>query len=190
MPRPHLFLQCVDDLLQRFHLSGGGHIVAAERLHGAGQDILHGAGQYCQLLLCRAAERQPLIPQLLCGFQHVHRVVGNALQITDGLQHLRGLLALLRAHLLRAELHQVGTQYILVVVTALLIAADALRQFRRIVVKAVQCGIQRTGGTGRHLLRHGAAALERQRRRGQQALVQLHRLFRLLLRAVRHDADG
>ena len=117
-------------------------------------------------------------------------MVGDALKVADGLQQLRGLLALRRAHLLGAELHQIGAQHVLIVVAALLLLPDALRPLRRAVGKGAQRAVQRLHGAGGHLLRHGAALLQRQRRRGQQALIQLRLLLDPLLRLVRHQPDG
>ena len=65
VPRPHLLLQCVNDLLQRLHLPGGGRVLLPEGSQRQLQDIPHRTGQHVQLALCRPAERQSLGPQLL-----------------------------------------------------------------------------------------------------------------------------
>ena len=68
--------------------------------------------------------------QLLRRGQHVDRVIGDPLKIADGFQQLCGLLAVLLAHLLGAELDQVGAQNVLIVIAVLLILPDASGKLR------------------------------------------------------------
>ena len=122
--------------------------------------MIHGGGEDGQLAACRVAEGKLLVPQLLRRFQHVHRVVGDALEVADGLQQLGGLLALVVAHLPDAELHQIGAQHVLVVVTAALVLPDGGSQLRCVVLQRAQGVLQGEGGLCRHVAGHGAAALQ------------------------------
>ena len=116
-------------------------------------------------------------------------MVGDTLKIADGLQQLRGLLALLLTQLLGAELYQIGAQHVLVVVAAALILPDGGGQRFGVVVKAPQGVLQRPHGNLRHLAGDDPAALQRHGRCGQQALVQLHR-FIGRVGLIRHQADS
>ena len=127
MSGTQLLLQIVDDLLQRLHLPGSGHILLPEGVQRPHEDIVDRGGQHAQLPLRLVAEGQPLLPQLLRRLQHVHRMVGDTLKIADGLQQLCGLLALLLTQLLGAELYQIGAQHVLVMVNSVLFAQDFIR---------------------------------------------------------------
>ena len=54
--------QAVDDLLQRLHLPGGGHILLPEGVQRPHEDIVDRGGQHAQLPLRLVAEGQPLLP--------------------------------------------------------------------------------------------------------------------------------
>ncbi len=71
-------------------------------------------------------ECEILVAQLLGGFEDVHRVIGNALKIADGLQKCGGLLALRSTHRFSAELYEVRAENVLVVVAQLLVLPDPL----------------------------------------------------------------
>ena len=100
-------------------------------------------------------------------------MVGDALEVADGLEKLCGLLALVFAELPGAELDQIGAENVLIVVAGILVVTDALRQLRSIGGDREQRVLHRPDGALRHLGGDGVAALEGQRRRCEQTLVQL-----------------
>ena len=117
-------------------------------------------------------------------------MVGDALKVADGLEQFGRLFALVAAHFLRAELDEIGSEDILIVVAALFIVADALGELRCVVAEGGEGVVQRAHGAVRHLASDGAALAKGERRRGEQTLVELGRLFALRLGIVGDDALG
>ena len=115
-------------------------------------------------------------------------MVGDALKIADGFQKSGGLFAFRGAHLLGAELYEIGAENVLVMVAQLLVLPDPLGESGGVAVDRGEGILQCTHGVLGHVCGNGAAPGECQRRCCEQALVQLHALF--LLAAVRHDPDG
>ena len=92
-----LLLQIVDDLLQRLHLPRQRHVSSRKASDDMVRISVHGGGEDVTARgVAASLKRKLLVPQLLGRFQHVHGVVGDALEVADGLQQLGGLLAVRR----------------------------------------------------------------------------------------------
>ena len=124
---------------------------------------------------------------LLGGLNDVHRVVADALKIADELQKLSDLLAGGVAERLRAELKQVSSEHILVLVGFVLALAHLLRGLGVKLHDAVDGLFQRAGCIVCHILGDNAALLERERRSREKALVE--RDLGILFLAVGNEAD-
>ena len=173
-----LLLQQIHHLFQRLHGGCRLCIPPAEGICRPVQDLLHGSLQHLQIRLGGLAEGQPLVLQLLGRFHDVHGVVGNALEVPDGLQQFRGVLTVRRRQGLAAELHQIGSQNVLIVIRDLLVGPHLLRQRRGIVRHRQQTAAQGLHGAVRHLHGHLTALAQRQSRGGQQTLIQLRLVLR------------
>ena len=179
----HLVAQAVDDLLQRLHPRGALGIVVHEGADGDVQNLLHGGLHHVQLVAGLRRELQVLVVYLLGRLGDVQRVVGDTLEIGDGMQELADLLALRLGQRLAGDLHQIGAQLILVAVDD----GFRLRHLPEILVgkPAAQghshqqiplCPL-------RHGVRHQAALLDGQRRVLQKALLQPIHVLLLRMRA-------
>ena len=100
-------------------------------------------------------------------------MVGDALKITDHLQQLGGLGAVTLADLAAAEFYQIGGENILIMIAFILLFPHFFCQRRRVIQQTGQGGFQSGNGGLRHFGSHGAAALQRQRRGSEKALVDL-----------------
>ena len=115
-------------------------------------------------------------------------MVGYALEIADGFQQLRGLLALAVRQGVAAQLHQIGADDVLIVVAALLVLPDGPGQLRGVASQGGQGVFQGADGAGGHLPGHVPGLAQGQGGGGQQAGVQLGRLLPAL--GVGHQPDG
>ena len=112
----HLVAELVDQLLQGLDLHGKGQIVFDERLHRQTHDLPDRHADNGQLLLRFLREGDLLFVQLLRALGNVHRVIGDALKIRDGVQIFRHILILLLGELPSGQFYKVGAQRILVAV--------------------------------------------------------------------------
>ena len=124
---------------------------------------------------------------LLGGLDDVHRVVADALKIAYELQKLRDLLAGGVAERLRAELEQICSEHVLVLVRFVLALAHLLRRLGVKLHDAVDGLFQRAGCIVCHVLGDNAALLECERRSCEKALVE--RDLGVLFLAVGNETD-
>ena len=185
--RAHLLLEQIDDLLERLDLRGDGDIAGGECPQRKRENFTEGICKRLKFALGAVGEGKLLIAQFLGGSEDVDGVVGDALEVADRLEQLRRLLALIFAQLLCAEPDQIGAEDILIVVARAFILLNALCQSGGIFLHAQKRVFQRPDGAIRHFDRDGAAALQRQRGRGEQTLVQLGNGLGAAL--VGHHAD-
>ncbi len=203
----HLVAQTVDDLLQRLDPGGTLHIVVHKGGDGQGQHLPHGALHDLQLAPGLGGEHQILVVDLVGGLGDVHRVVGDTLEVGDGVEELADLLALGLGQGFAGDLHQVRAQLVLVAVD------DGLRlvHLAEILFREFAPQGHSQHQVARRLLRHGvghqAALLDGQGRVLQKALLQpvhvlllaavagvgeqvLHQLFHQADARQQHDDGG
>ena len=185
--RAHLLLEQIDDLLERLDLRGDGDIAGGECTQRKCENFTECICKRLKFALGAVGEGKLLIAQFLGGSEDVDGVVGDALEVADGLEKLCGLLTLVFTELPGAEFDQIGAENVLIVVAGILVVTDALRQLRSIGGDREQRVLHRPDGALRHLGGDGVAALEGQRRRCEQTLVQLGNGLSAAL--VGHHAD-
>ena len=134
MSGTQLLLQIVDDLLQRLHLPGGGHILLPEGVQRPHEDIVDRGGQHAQLPLRLVAEGQPLLPQLLRRLQHVHCMVGDTLQISDTMKPIGYTFAVFLCQFFSADLRQIRSEFIFVFVYDIFQSLNTLPLLIRIIL--------------------------------------------------------
>ena len=176
----HLLFQNVDDLFQRLHLVGCFQGVIQESGEGQVDGLVGGGHQHSQLTLGGVGEFQAFFAELLGGFHQIHAVIGDPLEVADGFQQHGSLGIVGLADLLGAELDQVGTQNVLVVVGLVFMLLDSGGQFRRVAIQAGNAVPEGLGGAVGHLGRQALAALQGDGGGVQQTLVQLGHGFGML----------
>ena len=120
--------QLVHDGLHRLHLAGQMQVVLAEGVGGAVQHILYGILKHLQLLAGVGGEVDLFGVHLLRGFQKVHGMVTDALEIADGMEQGVHALAVCVVQLTAGELDQIGAECVLVLVHLALLVPDLLGQ--------------------------------------------------------------
>ena len=102
--------QLVHDGLQRFDLACQMQVILAEGVGGAVQHVLHGVLKHLQLFAGVGGEVDLLGVHLLCGFQKVHGMVADALEIADGVEQSIHALAVRMVQLTAGQLDEVSTK--------------------------------------------------------------------------------
>ena len=180
----HLVAQAVDDLLQRLHSGGLLHIVGHEGGDGDGQDLPQGGLHDLQLAAGGGGEHHLLVVDLLGRFGDVQRVVGDTLEVRNGVEELADLLALCAGQGAAGDLHEIGAQLVLVAVDQGLRLRHGLEALVRIV-GAQGHGVQQVaGGALGHGVGDKAALLNGQGRVLEEALLQAVHILVLRLLAV------
>ena len=136
-------------------------------------DLLYGSKHLFHFFHGGGCKGYPLAAKLLGGFQNIHGVVADALEIADHVQQLRRLHPILLVEMAAGELHQVGAQLVLIAVGGLLIVPNALGAPILVGLQLLH-GI--AGGTDSrkpHFHGHLMAALHGHGGRSHEPLVQL-----------------
>ena len=120
--------QLVHDGLQRFDLACQMQVILAEGVSGAVQHVLHGVLKHLQLFAGVGGEVDLLGVHLLCGFQKVHGMVADALEIADGVEQGIHALAVRMVQLTAGKLDEIGAESIFVLVNFALLIPDFLGQ--------------------------------------------------------------
>ena len=186
--RAHRLLEHVDNLLERLHLGGNRAVVVLKAPEGKIEYFTDRSGEHRKLGDGVRRKRKVLVAQLLGGFERVDGVVRDALKIADGFQKRGSLLAFRGAHLLGAELYEIGAENILIMVAQLLVLPDLLGERGGVAADRGERILERAHGMLGHVRGYGAAALQSKGRRREQTLVELHAL--LLLAGVRNEPNG
>ena len=182
--------ETVHDLLKRFDLAGGVDITFLERIDRAVDDILHGGFEHAEVAEGFLAELDGLVADLLGRFNKVDGVVGNALEIADGVQQGVDRAVILSRKVLGAEFDEVGAQHVLVMVDGIFLASDLIGDG---VVPLMgsghslqQCGAADLGhiAAGEHGAGHGHG------RGGEQTFVKQGVFLLLVGGGVGHGQDG
>ena len=85
----HLDAEVIDDLLERFYRDRFIEIIIYEDGGGQLQNIRHGPAECIQFLFPALRKTESLFIQFLCRFRDPGRMVGDPLEIVDGMQHDR-----------------------------------------------------------------------------------------------------
>ena len=178
MVRTQLLLQVVDDLLQRLHLHRRAEISRHESIIGQSGDFPHGAGNDGKFLLRCLGKDNAFSLHLLCRFQYIDAVIGDPLKIPDEFEKCGSCPAVLLTDLPGAQFNQIAADDIFVMVCPLLIIKHRFSALIGVVFHRRQALLQRLQCIACHIGQQRPAALQRQGRRRQQALVQLRFLFR------------
>lgn len=104
------------DLLQRLHAGGLLDVVGHEGGNGDGQDLPQGGLHDLQLPQGGGGEHHVLVVYLLGRFRDVQGMVGDALEVGNGVEELADLLALGAGEGAAGDLHEIGAQLVLVAV--------------------------------------------------------------------------
>ena len=115
-------------------------------------------------------------------------MIGNPFKIADGLEQHGGLGAVLLAELLRAELHQIGAQNVLIVVALIFAGFDGHLQRGCAAGQGSHTVPEALCRTSRHFFGQILTTLQGNKGGAQQALIQLGSC--LGRRAVRHQPAG
>ena len=141
----HLVAQAIDDLLQRLHAGGLLDIVGHKRLDGDLQDLPQSGLHNIQLMEGGGGELHLLVVDLLGCLGDVQRVVGNTLKVRNSVQELADLLALGVGEGTAGDLHEIGTQLVLVAVNEGLCFHHVLERLLRIA-GTQRHGVQQVAG--------------------------------------------
>ena len=171
-------LQIVDDLFQGRDGHDGIDVTGGEGAECQLQDLPHGGYQRPHFILSGSGEGDLFFTQFFDGFQNVDAVVGNTLEITDRLEQHSRLGTVRVTDRQRAELDQIRTEDILVVIGGFLVGAYQFRFFGRVVVHAIQRIVQRLHRVLRHFGGDGVATLQCHRGCVEQTVVQFGGGFR------------
>ncbi len=133
-----------------------------------------------EFVLGSLGELQALGVHFFSGFQQVQGVVTDALEVADCFQQNSGLVAVLFADLQGAELHQVSTQDVFIVVGLVLASPDGGSQFGGQSGEGGYGSVEGSGSALGHFLGQVVAVLQGNGGSGQQTFIQLGDLFGLL----------
>ena len=180
----HLIAQTVDDLLQRLHAGGLLDVVGHEGGNGDGQDLPQGRLHDLQLPQGGGGEHHVLVVYLLGRFRDVQGMVGDALEVGNGVEELADLLALGAGEGAAGDLHEIGAQLVLVAVDKGLRLADSMEALFG-EIGAQRHGVQQVaGGALGHGVGDETALLDRQGGVLEEALLQAVHVLILGLGAV------
>ena len=180
--------QLVHDGLQRFDLACQMQVILAEGVSGAVQHVLHGVLKHLQLFAGVGGKVDLLGVHLLCGFQKVHGMVADALEIADGVEQSIHALAVRMVQLTAGQLDQIGAESIFVLVNFALLIPDFLGQ--RIIPGVGQAHGLHDAHTGQlgHVSCSRVGAGHGHSRGVQQTLIQQSKA--LFFGVVRDGEDG
>ena len=189
MVQLQLVAQAVDDLLQRLYPAGGGQIPLHKGVDGEVEDLGDGILHDLQLPAGLLREGHALAVDLLRHLGDVQGVVGDALEVGDGMQVLGYLLTLTGGEFLTGDLHEVGTQPVLIAVHGGLCLRHGPDALVAVLMHQRHGGQQILHGALSHGVSDLTALLDGQRRVLQEALLQTVHLLALpaALGVVRHQ---
>ncbi len=130
-----LVAEHVNMLLQRLDLIGLLQILVDKGGKGEGKDLVHCAEQHIHLMLAVFREADLFVVLLLRDLTDVHGVVADTLEVAERVQILGDPFVLLGIEFRAVELHEVGTDLVLVAVDQFLILLHLLRKLVGILVE-------------------------------------------------------
>lgn len=145
--------ELVDDLLERFHAEGVLEVVLGVALGGHREDLVDGVREHAKFLGRLSGEAQTLLADLLGSLVEVDRVVAQALEVADGVEHFRDDAAVVIGDGHGGKVHEVAAELVLVHIEFIFHAKDLGHAGFRVIVEKAHRVVEVLAGELRHLLR-------------------------------------
>ena len=165
-------LKIVDDLFQGLYAYGNLNVIMNERHQGIIHDLMNGSHHDGNFPLSGRREFQFLRVHFFRRFRDIHGVVGKSLQVSNHMEKLRDLKTILLGKNAVRDLHQIGTDFVLIDIDGILLLLDLIEKLFVIAFEQREGFLHGVESDVRHIARNLTATLDRDAGGRKQTVVE------------------